>query len=63
MTVEIAIDLVLSLIDRAGVISQIISNAREQGQTTLTVDQWKIITDADDAAHAKLVQVLAAATP
>lgn len=60
MTVELAIQLVLSLIDRASAISQMIQAAKAAGQTTLTADQWSQILNADDAARQVLVDAIAA---
>lgn len=62
MPIEIAIQLILSLIDRAGTISQLIQAAQAKGQTTLSADDWKIITANDDAARAALVAALGSGT-
>ena len=59
MPVEIAINLLLALLDHASAISQLIQSAKAEGRTTLTVDEWKIITDKDDAAKAALTKAIA----
>jgi len=58
--IDAAIQLVLTLIERANMISQLIKTAKAEGQTTLTPVQWLSITDADDAARAALVDALKA---
>jgi hypothetical protein len=59
MPVEIAINLLLALLDHASAISQLIQAAKANGQTNLTPEQWKVITDADDAAKAALTKAIA----
>lgn len=58
MPIEIAIQLVLSLIDRAATISQALQAAKASGATTLSADQWAVITAADDAARAALADAI-----
>ena len=62
MGIDTAITLLLALIDRSSVISALITKVREEGRTTLTAAEWKTITDAADAARAKLVAAIAAAS-
>lgn len=54
MGVNVAISLVLALIDRASTISAMIQSAQAAGRTTLTDAEWQSITDADDAASTAL---------
>lgn len=60
-TVSEAIALLLAAIDAAGKIAPIIAAAQAAGQTTLTADQWAIITGADDSAEAGLTAAIAIA--
>jgi hypothetical protein len=61
MGVDVAISLVLALIDRASTISALIQSAQAGGRTTLTPAEWQQITDADDAASASLKAAIARA--
>ena len=61
MGVDVAISLVLALIDRASTISALIQSAQAAGRTKLTDAEWKTITDADDAASAALAASVAKA--
>ena len=61
MGVDVAISLVLALIDRASTISALIQSAQAAGRTTLTDAEWKSILDADDAASASLAASIAKA--
>jgi len=54
MGVDVAISLVLALIDRASTISALIQNAQAAGRTTLTDEEWASIQAADDAASIAL---------
>lgn len=54
MGVDVAISLVLALIDRASTISTLIQNAQASGRTTLTDAEWKQIQDDDNAASSDL---------
>ncbi|MGH7744389.1 MAG: hypothetical protein ACREQ5_06145 [Candidatus Dormibacteria bacterium] len=60
MTVQIAISLLLALIDRAQQISQIINTAQNANRTTLTPDEWAAVVAPDDKARAVLVAALTA---
>lgn len=63
MPLDIAIQLLLALIDRAGTISTLIQQAKASGSDTLTADQWAGIITADDAARAALTKALLDITP
>ena len=54
MGVDVAISLVLALIDRASTISALIQSAQASGRTALTPEEWQQITDADNAASEAL---------
>ena len=61
MGVTEAVTLLLALLDRAAAISALIAKAQAEGRPNLTPDEWKQITDSDDAARAELVAAIAAA--
>lgn len=61
MGIDVAISLVLALIDRASTISALIQSAQAAGRTTLTPEEWQQITDADDAASKTLAAAIAKA--
>jgi len=46
-----AVDLMISLINRAAAVSSLVSTARAEGRQ-ISADEWKAITDADDKARA-----------
>lgn len=54
MGVDVAISLVLALIDRSAQISALIQKAQAAGRTDLTTEEWKAIADADDQARSEL---------
>ena len=56
-----AITLLLSLIDRAAQVSNIIQQAHAAGQTSLTAAQMSTIIQADDSARSALADALAKA--
>ena len=62
MTVQLAISLLLALIDRAAAISQIIAAAQAAGRTDLTPDEWNTILSADDRARTSLINAILAAS-
>ncbi len=62
MTIDIAVNLLLALLDHASAISQLIQTAKANGQTTLTDEQWNAITDADDKARDALTKAINAAS-
>lgn len=57
MGVDAAITLVLALIDRAAAISALVQKAQSENRE-ISPDEWKSITDADDAARAGLVKAI-----
>ena len=61
MGVAEAVTLLLALLDRAAAISALIAKAQAEGRPNLTAEEWKQITDSDDAARAELVAAIAAA--
>ena len=61
VAVSAAVDLLVALLQNAGAISQIIQEAQNAGQTTLTPAQWATITGNDDSAEAALSAAIAAA--
>ncbi len=63
MELELAFQLLIALINQAGVISQEIQAAKANGQTELTPDQWMKIKAADDAAGVAFDKAIADATP
>ena len=60
MNVAVAIDLALALLTRGAQISALISKARAAGTETISDEDWKTITDADDQARARLENALRA---
>lgn len=58
MAVSAAIDLLLSLALRAAEVSQVIAQARQEGRSTLTTDEWATILKADDDARAALMAAI-----
>jgi hypothetical protein len=58
MTVQLAISLLLALIDRAAAISSIIATAQAAGRTDLTPDEWNTILSADDRARTSLINAI-----
>ena len=61
MGVAEAITLLLALLERGAAISALIAKAQAEGRPNLTAEEWKTITDADDAARADLVAAIDAA--
>lgn len=61
MGVSAAITLILALLDRAAAISALIQKAQAEGRDTLSAEEWKVITDSDDASRAALVLAIAKA--
>ena len=61
VAVGVALNLVLSLLQNAQAISEIIQEVQASGATTLTPDQWAKIVGADDSAEASLTAAIAAA--
>ena len=61
MGVAEAVSLLLALLDRAAAISALIAKAQAEGRPNLTAEEWKQITNADDAARSELVAAIAAA--
>ena len=57
-TIAAAVDLLVGLSQAALQISSLVQGAQAAGRTTLTAEEWKTVTDAADAAHAKLESVL-----
>ena len=57
---DLAVSLLLALINNAGQISQLITNAKAQNRD-LTMAELQAIVDADQAARASLVDAIAAA--
>jgi 3'-phosphoadenosine 5'-phosphosulfate (PAPS) 3'-phosphatase len=58
---DVLLTLTLELIKQAGSISTIIQQVQASGATTLTPEQWAVITGADDSADTRLLAALAAA--
>lgn len=48
----------INLSQQAQQVSGIIQKAQTEGRTTLTPEEWAVITGADDAARAQLVAAL-----
>lgn len=61
MPIDAAITLMLALIDHAGEISALIQEAKANGQTELTADQWATLIAKNDAARTRLIEAIAAA--
>jgi hypothetical protein len=51
----------LTSLQNAQIISGLIQKANSEGRTSFTPDEWKIITDADDAARGNLAAAIAKA--
>ena len=51
----------LTSLQNAQIISTLIQKANAEGRTTFTPDEWKVITDADDAARGNLAATIAKA--
>ena len=51
----------LTSLQNAQIISTLIQRANAEGRTTFTPDEWKIITNADDAARGTLAEAIAKA--
>jgi len=61
MGIDAAITLLLALIDQTAAISAAITKARAEGRTSLSKDEWRAITDRDDAAKVAQAAALARA--
>lgn len=51
----------LTSLQNAQIISNLIQRANSEGRSTFTPDEWKIITNADDAARGTLAEAIAKA--
>lgn len=59
VSVAVAVDLALSLLENAARVSAIVRQAQASGQEVMTAEQWDAITDLDDAARVRLEAVIA----
>lgn len=50
----------LSLLQQAGVVSDLIKRANAENRTTFTSEEWALITGADDAARKALEDAIRA---
>jgi hypothetical protein len=57
-TVTMALELIIALISRAGEISSIIKQAREEGREELKPEEWEKIEAADAAARESLAKAI-----
>lgn len=60
MDVNLAISLLLALVNNAAQISALIQKAQAEGRD-ISPEEWKTVTDADDLARAQLVSAIKAA--
>lgn len=60
-TLTSIIDLLIALTSASATLAPIIKAAQAQGRTTLTPEEWAIITGNDDSAEAQLTAAIAAA--
>ena len=61
MGVDVAVSLLIALLNQAGVISAVLSKAAAEGRTKLTPEEWTNISNMDDTARADLVAAIAKA--
>lgn len=54
MNIEVALDILLSLMGRVSDMSNLIDSARKAGRTDLTEEEVDMLVAADDAAKQKL---------
>lgn len=52
--VSLAIELLTAILANASKIATLVQEATASGATTLTADQWSVITGNDDSAEAEL---------
>lgn len=61
MNVDLAVSLLLALMNNAGKISALITKAQAEGRTDLSEDEWDSIINSDEAAKLKQMEALARA--
>lgn len=58
---DVLVQLLLALAGQIGPISALITKMKAEGRTKLTADEWKVVDDLYDSAHADALAALAEA--